>query len=322
MVAEGAFRAQLAQLHVAFEHDLGVRRNFQIDRLALHDLHRLAAQKAGDQELLHLGGAGTMAANVVAGSVPMATATSIREPFNLPSDTCGIPPTARREGRRAAGRLRHHRHASSCALSGSHAVHRSRRAQRLAIVFGGHLLPLPVHACRLAVVDLHPVHADVALARCGIARMHAGQRDEAPAVVRPALENREVVEIEAFAPHDFFARGIFGADGLGKRACQRPQLRQHLQLVEQALGSLHVHQPADALGDLVQPLDAQRQRHAPLTAELVDQNLVPGMPRHVFKQQRRPARQILSIDQGRPSISDRRSLISVFPALLFCSPGR
>ena len=39
------------------------------------------------------GGAGTMAENVVAGSVPMATATSKREPFILPSATCGRPPT-------------------------------------------------------------------------------------------------------------------------------------------------------------------------------------------------------------------------------------
>ncbi len=35
-----------------------------------------------------------MAAKVVAGSVPMATATSSREPFNLPSEICGIPPIA------------------------------------------------------------------------------------------------------------------------------------------------------------------------------------------------------------------------------------
>ena len=38
------------------------------------------------------GGAGTMAEKVVAGSVPMATATSSREPFRLPMATCGKPP--------------------------------------------------------------------------------------------------------------------------------------------------------------------------------------------------------------------------------------
>ena len=54
VVAEGAFGAQFAQLDVAFEHDLGVGRNFQIDGFALDDLDRLAAQEAGDHELLDL----------------------------------------------------------------------------------------------------------------------------------------------------------------------------------------------------------------------------------------------------------------------------
>ncbi len=58
------------------------------------------------------GGAGTMAAKVVAGSVPMATATSSREPFKFPSETCGVP-AERAVGNAdcAAGRLGHHGHA-------------------------------------------------------------------------------------------------------------------------------------------------------------------------------------------------------------------
>jgi len=52
-----------------------------------------------------------MAEKVVAGSVPMATATSSREPFKLPSASCGIAPAAARNGDCAAGRLRHHRYA-------------------------------------------------------------------------------------------------------------------------------------------------------------------------------------------------------------------
>ena len=39
------------------------------------------------------------------------------------------------------------------------------RRRVVAEVFGGVLLALPVHAGGLAVVDLHAVHADVALAR-------------------------------------------------------------------------------------------------------------------------------------------------------------
>ncbi len=51
VVAEGAFAAQLAQFHVAFENDLGVGRHFEIDGLALDDLDGLAAQKTRDQKL-------------------------------------------------------------------------------------------------------------------------------------------------------------------------------------------------------------------------------------------------------------------------------
>jgi hypothetical protein len=39
-----------------------------------------------------------------------------------------------------------------------------RLAQGLTVVLSGDLLPLPVHAGGLAVVDLHAVHADIALA--------------------------------------------------------------------------------------------------------------------------------------------------------------
>ena len=52
MVSEWPFGAQLAQLHVAFEHDLGLRGYFQIAGLALHHLHRTAAQEAGDHHFV------------------------------------------------------------------------------------------------------------------------------------------------------------------------------------------------------------------------------------------------------------------------------
>ena len=44
------------------------------------------------------GGAGTMAENVVAGSVPIATATSMRSPLRLPIVTWGIPAILRPRG--------------------------------------------------------------------------------------------------------------------------------------------------------------------------------------------------------------------------------
>ena len=89
--------------------------------------------------------------------------------------------------------------------------------------------------------------------------------------------------------NDFLAVGVFGADGLGKCAGERAQLRQHLELVEEAFGGFYVHQALDALGDLVELVDAEGHRHAPLAAELVDEDLVAGMAFDVFKEQRRAA---------------------------------
>ena len=66
-------------------------------------------------------------------------------------------------------------------------------------MLGGFLLALPVHAGGLAVVDLHAVHADVALAGWRIAGDDAGQRDEAAAVLGPGLEDGEIEDADVFA---------------------------------------------------------------------------------------------------------------------------
>ena len=58
-------------------------------------------------------------------------------------------------------------------------------AEAVAQVFGGYLLPLPVHARGLAIVDLHAVHADVALPGLRVARYHARQGDERAAIHGP-----------------------------------------------------------------------------------------------------------------------------------------
>ena len=51
---------------------------------------------------------------------------------------------------------------------------------------------LPMHAGGAAVVDLHAVHAEVARAGLGVAGVDVRQRDEAAAVLRPALQDRQV----------------------------------------------------------------------------------------------------------------------------------
>ncbi len=165
-----------------------------------------------------------------------------------------------------------------------------------------HLLPLPVHAGSLAVVNLHPVHADIALARSRVARMHARQSDEPSPVMRPALQNRKCIQVESLALNHFLARRIFRLHLLRKGRRQRAELRQHLQLVQQpALGRLHLHQPRDPFRNLIEPVHSERHRHAPLAAKLVHQHRLPGKPLHLFKQQRRPARSILPLNDGCPT---------------------
>jgi hypothetical protein len=53
VVAEGAFQPErLVLVDVALEHDLGVRRDFEIVRLALDELDRLGAEEAREHELV------------------------------------------------------------------------------------------------------------------------------------------------------------------------------------------------------------------------------------------------------------------------------
>ena len=83
-------------------------------------------------------------------------------------------------------------------------------AEAVAHVLGGDLLALPVHAGGLAVVDLHAVHADVALAGFGIAGDDAGEGDEGAAVLGPGGEDGEFGEVDVRAfEDDLLAGGVF-----------------------------------------------------------------------------------------------------------------
>jgi hypothetical protein len=55
------------------------------------------------------------------------------------------------------------------------------------------------------------------------------------------------------------------------RVGDRLQLLQPAHLLDEPLRRLHLEQVAEPGGDVVEPLDAERHRHAPLGAELVDQ---------------------------------------------------
>ena len=115
-----------------------------------------------------------------------------------------------------------------------------------ASVARGDFLQLPMHAGGRVVVNLHAIHAEVAVAGVGVARDDAGQRDEASAVERPALEDRQVKQRRGLrvesrgvvdvgcawprlgsrgrgveAMNNFLARAGLGALGLGVAQGQR-----------------------------------------------------------------------------------------------------
>ena len=92
--------------------------------------------------------------------------------------------------------------------------------------------------------------------------------------------NEKVVALD-----DFFARP--SRHRAREKLSRLRQQRQHLQLVEKSLRRFHIHKHADAARDLVEGIDAERQLHAGVGAELIDQNLRSGVAFQILKQQRR-----------------------------------
>ena len=188
---------------------------------------------------------------------------------------------------RAAAGARHHVERGGDRLSlamGRGATH------ALAIVLGALLLALPVHAGAALVVDMQAIHADVALALRRVFGHDRRQRDEAAAVLRPALQDREVEQREVVVLDDFLARPALHF--FGEELAQVGQHGQHLDFVEQALGRLHVHEVLDAVGDFVQRVDVERHLHAALGAKLVDEHPRAGIALDVLEQQGRTARPV------------------------------
>ena len=80
------------------------------------------------------------------------------------------------------------------------------------------------------------------------------------------VEQREIVVLD-----DLLARAA--GDLLGEEFAHLGQHGQHLDFVEQALRGLDVHELRNAVGDFVERIDVERQLHAALGAELVDEQL-------------------------------------------------
>ena len=127
-------------------------------------------------------------------------------------------------------------------------------AEAFTIMFGGNFLALPVHAGGLAVVDLHAIHADVALPcrRARVAGDDAGQGDEAAAILGPALQDGKIEDAEIFAQDDFFAGRIFGGDKFGEEFSHLGEHGEHANFIEEAFGGAEIHELANAVGDIIQ----------------------------------------------------------------------
>ena len=121
----------------------------------------------------------------------------------------------------------------------------------------------------------------------GSLRDHRRQRDERRRVAGPAALDREQVEVDLVARQDDLLAGA-ARDGLRQRVGDRLQLLQAPHLLDEPLRRLHLEHVLELRADVVEPLDAEGEAHAPLRPELVDQQRVLRALR-VLEEQRRPA---------------------------------
>ena len=145
------------------------------------------------------------------------------------------------------------------------------------------LLTLGVKSSSTLIINLQTIATDVALASFGIAGDDTRQSYKASGILRPTLKDGEPVQREVFFADDFFTRA--GGNRLRKELSHFRQHWQHLHFVEKTLRGFHVHEVANAVGDLVERIDLERQVHAARGAELVDQKLMTGMTLDVLKEE-------------------------------------
>src|SRR5271169_5995577 len=54
VVAKRTFGSHLPEFDVPLEYDLGIRRDFEINRLTRHQFHRIVPQEAREKKLVHI----------------------------------------------------------------------------------------------------------------------------------------------------------------------------------------------------------------------------------------------------------------------------
>jgi hypothetical protein len=132
------------------------------------------------------------------------------------------------------------------------------------------LVHLPVHEGGATVDLLHPVHADVPHTRRAVLRDHGRKGDERRRVERPAAHDRERVEVDGLALEDDLLACAF-RDRLRRRIRDRLERAELAHLVDQTLRRRQLEHLLEPRRDVVEALDPEREAHAPLGAELVDQ---------------------------------------------------
>ena len=152
-----------------------------------------------------------------------------------------------------------------------------------------HLVGLPVHAGRVPVEHLHPIDAVVLGACFGVPGDHQGESDIRAGIHRPALDDRQTVEIDILSGQDDLLTRWVG-DGPGLVGANMNQPSQGTELVQHSLGWStldHFDHGFQAAGQGVGVFDLKRPTHAPFGAEQVDSH-GRVVADHVLEQERRP----------------------------------
>ncbi len=145
------------------------------------------------------------------------------------------------------------------------------------------LVDVPVHARRLLVVFLQAVHADVALASLRVLREDKRQRNERAAVLRPAREDGDLVEIDRLL-YDLLARRLLHVPREIDRLLRERQQRHDIHLVRER-DVRQAQDLADLIPHIIELLDAERERHALVAAERIHEH-GHVVALHVLEEQR------------------------------------
>ena len=283
VIAEGTLGAKFVEIDVALEDDFARCRNFKVHRFTFDQVDRGSAKKSGNEIFFNFGRSGhdRRKGDCRIGADCDRDFHLARRTLTFGDDT-------------SAGTAGHDVDCGRLAFNGG--------THPLAGMFGGDFLTLPVHPGRSLVINLHAVHSKIALARLRISRGHAGKSDEASGIFGPALQDGEVEQGKAVAFDDFFAGARRNRPG--EELAGLSEQRQHLQLIEEALRRLYIHEHANAGADLVVGVDADCQLHSRFRSELVDQELRAGMTFEILEKQCRTAGNALRVAAFRNAVGD------------------